>query len=119
VKDDATALLPLPVRNLKEDRVAMITAEGRMLVFSLSELPELARGKGNKLIVLKGVDRILFWTVIPSGASLVIPSGQRVLTLNPKDWKEYEGSRASRGSFLPRGYRTVQGMRAEVAKTSP
>jgi topoisomerase-4 subunit A len=119
VKDGAVALLPLPTRNLKDDRLAMITAEGRLLVFPIAELPELARGKGNKLIGLKGVDKILAWAVTPSQGSLAILSGQRTLTLAPKDWKEYEGSRASRGGFLPRGYRTVQGMRAEVpaAKT--
>ena len=119
VKEGSAALLPIPVRDLKNDRVAMITAEGRMLVFPIAELPELARGKGNKLIGLKGVDKILAWAVVPANGSLAIASGQRTLTLNPKDWKEYEGSRASRGGFLPRGYRTVQGMKAELPKTAP
>ncbi len=117
VSADAAALAPSPIRNLKEDRVAMVTAEGRLLVFPIAELPELTRGKGNKLIALRGEDRIVVWTTLPAQASLLIQSGTRQMTLKPSEWGPYQGSRASRGSHLPRGWQTVQSIKAETSKT--
>jgi topoisomerase IV subunit A len=117
VSTNASALAPSPIRDLKNDRVAVVTAEGRLLVFTIAELPELTRGKGNKLIALRGEDRIVAWTALPAQANLVIESGKRFMSFKPSEWQEYQGSRASRGSHLPRGYQTVQSIRAESAKT--
>jgi topoisomerase-4 subunit A len=116
VSTDAAALAPAPIRDLKNDRVAMVTAEGRLLVFPIAELPELTRGKGNKLVALRGEDRIVAWTALPANATLVVESGKRFVSFKPSEWKEYEGSRATRGSHLPRGYQTVQSIRAELPK---
>jgi topoisomerase IV subunit A len=116
VSTDASALAPAPIRDLRNDRIAMVTAEGRLLVFPIAELPELTRGKGNKLIGLRGVDRIVVWTALPATTSLLIVSGTRTMTLKPSEWQAYQGSRASRGSHLPRGWQTVQVIRAEVPK---
>ena len=38
------------VKDLEKDLLAAITNQGRMLVFPLTELPQLAKGKGNKII---------------------------------------------------------------------
>src|SRR5689334_6261197 len=99
------------------DRLAVVTHEGRLLMFPLSELPEMAKGKGNKLINVRGEDRIIAATVVPAGASLQIVSGKRTMGLKGKDLEHYAGSRASRGLFLPQGYRTVSVLRAEVASS--
>ena len=98
----------------KADRLAMVTHEGRLLVFALSELPEMAKGKGNKLVTVRGEDRIIAATVLPAGASLSIVSGKRSMGLKGKDLDHYAGSRASRGLFLPQGYRTVSSMKPEA-----
>ncbi len=66
----------------------------------------MAKGKGNKLITVKGEDRIVAWAALPAGAGLVLMSGTRPLTLSPKDWRATKGARASRGAQLPRGYQT-------------
>jgi topoisomerase-4 subunit A len=100
--------------NPKTDRLAVVTHEGRLLVFPLSELPEMAKGKGNKLITVRGEDRVIAATVVPAGASLQIVSGKRTMGLKGKDLEHYAGSRASRGLFLPQGYRTVAALRAET-----
>ena len=113
VGEGASALLPVRVRDTAKDFAACVTAEGRLLVFALSELPEMAKGKGNKLVTLKGEDRIVAWATLPADASLVLTSGTRNLTLTPKDWAGYKGARASRGSHLPRGYQTVQALAVE------
>jgi topoisomerase-4 subunit A len=90
------------------DRLAVVTHEGRLLVFALAELPELAKGKGNKLVTVRGEDRIVHATVLPPGASLQVVSGKRTMTLSGKDLEQYAGSRAMRGQFLARGYRAVE-----------
>ncbi|HVT35190.1 MAG TPA: DNA gyrase subunit A, partial [Nevskiaceae bacterium] len=117
VSENASALAPSRVWNVAQDRYAVATAEGRLLVFPLSELPEMAKGKGNKLVTVRDEDRIVAACVIPAGASLVLVSGKRPFTLKPADIEHYAGSRAHRGNVLPRGYRTVNAMMAE-AKTS-
>jgi topoisomerase IV subunit A len=107
-----SVLPPVRATDPAADRLAMATAEGRLLMFPLSELPELAKGKGNKLIALKGEDRILAAAVLPPGASLELVCGKRTLTLKPSDLEHYAGSRASRGSHLPRGFQRVDSMNA-------
>ncbi|HUR41701.1 MAG TPA: DNA topoisomerase IV subunit A [Verrucomicrobiae bacterium] len=101
--------------NPKTDRLAVVTHEGRMLLFPLSDLPEMAKGKGNKLITVRGEDRIVAAAVVPAGATLSILSGKRTMGLKGKELDHYSGSRASRGLFLPQGYRTVASMKAETA----
>ena len=110
-------LQPSRVADVAQARYALATAEGRLLVFPLSELPELAKGKGNKLVTLKGEDRILASAVLPAGASLTLVCGKRRLTLKPSDLENYAGARASRGGHLPRGFQRVDSMEAEGAKT--
>jgi topoisomerase-4 subunit A len=114
VSDGASGLPPARVRDAGKDLIAMVTAEGRMLVFPLTELPEMSKGKGNKLIAVRGEDRIICWTALTPEATLVLESGKRTLTLKPGDWAHYQGSRASRGAHLPRGYQTVQGIQIEA-----
>jgi topoisomerase IV subunit A len=97
----------------KTDRLAVVTHEGRLLVFPLSELPELAKGKGNKLVTVRGEDRIIAACVLPAGRALEIVSGKRQMGLKGKDLEHYVGSRASRGLYLPQGYRTVAVLRPE------
>lgn len=104
--------MPLVTRDPAGDRLALATAEGRLLVFPVSELPEMAKGKGNKLIALKGEDRIVAAAVLPAGSPLEVLSRKRTLTLKRGDLEHYVGSRASRGNHLPRGYMQVDGLQA-------
>jgi len=113
VGKDSNALLPCLTRDPTKDRYALATAEGRLLVFPLSELPEMAKGKGNKLVTLKGEDRILAACVVPAGTSLTLLCGKRSLTLKPSDFEGYIGARASRGGHLPRGFQRVDSMSVE------
>jgi topoisomerase-4 subunit A len=114
VPDGSRAFNAGRAANPATDRLAVVTHEGRLLVFALSELPELAKGKGNKLITVRGEDRIMHATVVPAGASLQVVSGKRTMGLKGKDLEHYVGSRASRGLFLPQGYRTVASLRPET-----
>ncbi|MGQ3058583.1 MAG: DNA gyrase subunit A, partial [Nevskia sp.] len=106
---------PLPplLTRKPDDRLAVATAEGRLLVFPITELPELAKGKGNKLIGLKGEDRIVAACVLPAGSALEVTSLKRRLTIKASDLDtSYVAARASRGNPLPRGYQRVDAMAA-------
>ncbi|MET0051086.1 MAG: DNA topoisomerase IV subunit A [Candidatus Thiodiazotropha sp.] len=115
----AQVLPPVPVQDSASDRVVAITNEGRMLVFPLSELPQLARGKGNKIIGIPSkrvADReeyLVVLAVVPQGASLTAHAGKRYIVLKPSDLDSYQGERGRRGAKLPRGFQRVD--RVEVS----
>ena len=93
-----------------------VTSAGNMLVIPLEEIPQMPKGKGNKIIGIpsaKVVSREEYMsaiTCVQDGESLVIYSGQRHKTMKPAEVDEYSGERGRRGSKLPRGYRDVARM---------
>ncbi len=105
-------------RTPKTDRLALATAEGRLLLLALSELPEMAKGKGNKLIGLKDEDRIVASAVVPQGSALELVSGKRTFTLKPADLEHYAGARAGRGNHLPRGFQRVDTLNVQAGKST-
>ncbi len=112
-------VLPVcPVTDVESDRIAAVTTEGRLLVIPLRELPEMAKGKGNKIIgipaarVLDREEYVVGIAVVPAGESLTILSGKRHLTLKAKDLEHYAGERGRRGAKLPRGFQRVDGLQA-------
>ena len=117
------ALLSLPkgsrvlpvvaVPDLENSEVVSISNEGRMLMFKLSELPELAKGKGNKIINIPSArvaDRqeyVVAIAVVRPGQVLTIHSGKRPMHLGMGDLEHYRGERGRRGNKLPRGFQKV------------
>ncbi len=99
-------------------QLAITTAEGRLLLFPVAELPELPKGKGNKLVTLKGQDRILASCVLPADAALVLSCGKRTLTLKAADLEHYSGERGRRGNKLPRGFQKVDEVAVELPSAS-
>ena len=93
----------------ENEYLAAVSSDGRLLVFSLEDLPELARGKGNKILALpKNSDvNMIAMATFTEGQSIRVISGQRHMTLKPSDLDEYFGNRGRRGLALPRGYRKV------------
>jgi topoisomerase-4 subunit A len=98
--------------------VALVNSEGRLLLLAAGAVPELPRGKGNKLFGIptrKAESReelLAAMTVLSGGQSLLVLSGERLMTLKPADLEDYAGERAQRGALLPRGWRTVEGLQA-------
>jgi topoisomerase-4 subunit A len=92
------------------DRIAAVSSDGRLLVFPLEELPELPRGKGNRMLSLpgKGRESMVAITTLGPEQSLRLRAGKREMTLKPKDLEHYVGARARRGMALPRGWRSVE-----------
>ncbi|MEX0451254.1 DNA topoisomerase IV subunit A [Spiribacter sp. 218] len=97
-------------------QVAVATTAGRLLVFALDQLPELPRGKGNKLIDIPAArrkdasEKVAGLCVLRDGRPLVVAAGKRHLTLKAGDLAGYEGERGRRGKALPRGFQRVDGL---------
>lgn len=114
----ARVLPPLVFDEVENTWLVAITNEGRMLVFPVAELPELARGKGNKIIGIPSAraqsrDEFVMALSVTTEKQLVhIYSGKRHLSMKFKDLEHYIGERGRRGNKLPRGFQNVSG--AEV-----
>jgi topoisomerase-4 subunit A len=119
VPEGAGVLPAAPVPPGGDPLVAVVSNDGRLLVFAVSEVPELPRGKGNKLFGIaskKAATREEFLTglaVVTAEQKLVIVSGERRMTLNRGELADYRGSRAQRGGLLPRGWRKVDRLEVE------
>ncbi len=115
--DGARVLTPVPVPDPSDALVAVATTAGHLLVFVAVELPELARGKGNKLIGIPSArlkareEVVAAICALPTGASLSILSGKRHLTLKPADLERFRAERGRRGALLPKGLQRVDGMK--------
>ena len=107
------AAVPAPVPKDTECLIAAVSSIGRLLMFEMDELPELAKGKGNKLINIPGKkyqggeERMVAMAVVPEDGDLQVYSGKRMMTIKWDDSEPYYGERALRGGLLPRGWRTV------------
>ena len=116
VPKGGSALPPVPIDLEAEQYVAAVTNQGRLLVFPLSEVPELARGKGNKLINVPSAafkareEFVIAINVLTQSDELVVFAGQRYLRMKFKDLDNYVGERARRGRKLPRGFQKVDAL---------
>ncbi len=115
---DAEVLAPVPVNDPKTDLVVAITSAGHLLAFPIAELPELDKGKGNKLIQIppaklkSGEEKVTAVASVREGGELTLYCGQRKLTLSWRDLQAYAGARAQRGHLLPRGFQRVDSVEA-------
>ncbi len=113
VPDNAKALPPLRVSDRESQYVVAVSSEGRLLCFPIAELPELSKGKGNKIIgipsaKLKTREEVcIALQILNENSSLVLQSGKRSLTLSPKDLANFQAERGNRGDLLPRSFRKV------------
>ncbi len=108
------AVVPARVPADKECLIAAISSIGRLLLFEMEELPELAKGKGNKLINIpgpkykSGAEKMVAAAVVPEDGHLEVYTGTRKMTIKWNDLDDYYGDRALRGSMLPKGWRKVE-----------
>ena len=114
-------LQPATVSSVDGSYVVAVSNEGRMLLFPLPDLPQLARGKGNKIISISSArvqsrdEFVLAVEVIGESDSLVIHAGKQHLTLKFSELEYYRGERGRRGNKLPRGFQKVDRIEIERA----
>ncbi|WP_280540364.1 DNA topoisomerase IV subunit A [Chromohalobacter sp. 11-W] len=110
---------PVAVAEGEGMRIAVVSNEGRLLVFPLEQLPVMAKGKGNKMIDIPGAraanreEFVRDLAMLPAGASLVVHAGKRKQTLSSRDLDYYVGERGRRGSKLSRGFQKVDRLEVE------
>ena len=105
--------------SVEEAWVVAVSNEGRMLLFPLAELPQLPRGKGNKLMsipsarVLSREEFVVAIEVLAPADALIVYSGKRHIRLKGEDLAHYRGERGRRGNKLPRGFQKVDRIEVE------
>jgi topoisomerase IV subunit A len=109
VPDNSMVLPPAPVPS-PESLVVVVSSEGKLLAFPVGDVPEMPRGKGNKLYDIPGKkaaareELMTGVAVVPPKGSLLLWAGEKQKTLEWGDLKDYRGQRAQRGTVLPRGW---------------
>ncbi|MDB9565985.1 DNA topoisomerase IV subunit A [Providencia rettgeri] len=112
--ENAKVLAPIELHNEQEDLLLAITKAGRMLIFPVADLPQLSKGKGNKIINIAGAqaatgDDLLTWLMIlPVGASMTLHFGKRKLKFKAEDLQKYRSERGRKGTSLPRGMHNIE-----------
>lgn len=114
LSEPALPLPPILLEGPPEDQLLFaVTVQGRLLVFPVDDLPEIPRGKGNKVVqiapkdLVGGTDALKSVLVAPSGVAIVITAGKRTFTLAPGNVADFRGERGRRGKLLPRGFQRV------------
>ena len=116
VPDNAKILSPTLISEPEKCWIAAITNEGRMLVFPAADLPQMARGKGNKMINISSAraaareELMIAAIAFTESDVLVVNAGKRHLKLKFADLEHYQGERGRRGNKLPRGFQNVDSM---------
>jgi topoisomerase-4 subunit A len=111
--EGAQVLPPEIITDPNKALLAAVSNDGRLLVFPVTELPELAKGKGNKIMnipsaqLIKREEYLVAVKVINPNQVLTLYSGKRHITLKAADLEHYRGERGRRGNKLPRGFQKV------------
>ncbi len=100
------------VEDLESQYVAVATNRGRLLIFPIAELPQLSKGKGNKLIQIPATDLttrkelITGLCALNETQKLRVYYGKRKPLYKSEDWIHFVSHRARRGKELRPGYVT-------------
>jgi topoisomerase-4 subunit A len=119
VPEGSSVLMPVPVPAGEEVLLATVNTDGRLLAFPVADLPELPRGKGNKIFGIPskkaatGEESLVAIAAVAPGQTLRVLSGGRHMGLSYRELGDYRGERGQRGAVLPRGWRKVDGLEVE------
>ncbi|EKO3566029.1 DNA topoisomerase IV subunit A [Vibrio metschnikovii] len=123
--NNSELLAPQAVNDLQHDEILAVTNQGRMLLFPIKDLPQLSKGKGNKIINIPSAkakareEVVSHLLAIPSGSSITLYAGKRKLGLKPTDLDNFRGERGRRGALLPRGLQRVTQIEIDAEPTDP
>ena len=118
-KDGAELICPSKITKLETDLIAAVTSEGYLLIIHAKELPQLPRGKGNKIINIPskklktGEEKVVSIISLAEGEKLMVHAGKKHKTIQGAEIVEYLGDRGKRGKLLPNGYRKVSRLETE------
>ncbi|EXL09825.1 DNA topoisomerase IV subunit A [Aquamicrobium defluvii] len=86
------------------DHVAIVGENRKMLVFALSEIPEMTRGKGVRLQKYKSGGVLDLKTFAMDAGLTWQDSADRTFTRTQAELAEWIGARASAGRMVPKGF---------------
>jgi topoisomerase-4 subunit A len=118
----AQVMAPVPVQDPASGRVVAISNEGRMLAFDVASLPQMAKGKGNKMLSIpsaRAADReelVIALACVQPNDLLTAYAGKRFISFTEKDLEEYLGERGRRGLKLPRGLQRIDSLEVKVGE---
>ncbi len=111
---NAKLLEPQLIKNIDNENLVAITTKGRLLIFKALEMPELDKGKGNKIIAIpkkeltsSDPEKLKLVKILPDDGNLVINTKRDSLILNKGNQENYIGKRAQRGKQLPLTYQAI------------
>ena len=110
--ENAHVMTPMAVHH--EDAMLLaITQAGRMLMFPVGELPQMSKGKGNKIISIPaaeaaaGQDKLAWLMILPPGSAITLHVGKRKMLLRSEELQKFRADRGRRGTLLPRGLQKI------------
>jgi len=110
--ENARVMTPMAVHH-EDDMLLAITQAGRMLMFPVGELPQMSKGKGNKIISIPsadaaaGNDKLAWLMILPPGSAVTLYVGKRKLVLRSEELQKFRADRGRRGTLLPRGLQRI------------
>ena len=113
VPKGANVIAPSRVNDIENDWVAIVSSIGRLLMFPISELTVLPKGKGLKMMQIPPAklktreEYVVAMTAMAETDSLIVYSGKRHTMLKTADHEYYIGERGRRGNMLAKGFRNV------------
>lgn len=116
---ESKVLPPCAISDLETSLLVAVSNEGRMVVFPVADLPELSRGKGNKIIsipssrVKSREEFMVAIAVVPDQKSVLVHSGKRHMKLKFSELDVFRCERGRRGAKLPRGFQRVDALSLE------
>jgi len=113
VPKGATILPPVSLSIKEKIWIVSVTSAGYLLITAAEELPQLVKGKGNKIINIPakklkdGEENVVHMIVLVEGAALVVHAGRKHKVIQKAELDAYKSERGRRGRLLPNGYRKV------------
>lgn len=121
----ARVMAPVLVSNPELGRVVAISNEGRMLAFDVASLPQMAKGKGNKMLSIPSTratereELVVALACVQPNDLLTANAGKRFISFTEKELEEYLGERGRRGLKLPRGLQRIDSLEVKVGEGKP
>ena len=109
----AELLPPVAISDVESQQIVAITSDGYIGVIALNELPQLSKGKGNKIInippkKLKANEEVVGAIhCVTDKDKITVHVGKKFKTMNHRELQDYVVERGKRGSKLPRGWQNI------------
>lgn len=116
--ENARVMAPLPLVH-QDDMLLAISAAGRVLMFPAAELPQLSKGKGNKIISIaaadaaNGSDKLAWLVLVPVNSGVTLHLGKRKVKLRQEELQKVRAERGRRGTLM-RGLQRIDSVEIDT-----